>query len=54
MIWLVIVAVVVVFLIARRRGRKRKTRVGTDALVDALGLIRPYEGKKWKVDRPWL
>lgn len=49
---LVVVLVVVVF---KRHGRKVQRNVGGDALVQALGLVKPYKGKPWKVptDR-WL
>jgi len=54
MVMLVVLGVFVFVLLVRRRSRRAKVKVGTGALVDALGLVRPYEGKKWKVTRPWL
>jgi len=52
---LIVMVVVVLFLLFRRRRRVAKAKVGTGALLGALDVLKPYEGKPWKVgDDPWL
>lgn len=50
-----IVGAVLLVLLVRRRARKTKRATGADALTDALGLVKPYNGPRWRVgDKPWI
>jgi hypothetical protein len=50
MIGAAVAAAVVVWIVARSR-RRRARNLGADSLRDALGLVKPYQGPRWKVGR---
>lgn len=50
MVGWIVVAVVGLWWVMRRR-RKKKRETSADALTQALGLVRPYEGPTWGVGK---
>lgn len=44
----------VLWMVGRVLQRRSRRHLGADVVSDALGTVRPYRGKKWKVGNRWL